>query len=361
MTIDDDALRPNANNLTLVRLALASAVIWSHSYWRMTGIGGKDATSWLLTVPLSQYAVDGFFFLSGFLVYRSLVQRGRVGAFVLARLTRLWPGLAVCMALTVAAGAALTKDAPGAYAGLALRSFAAPNLALLLPAKFSLPGVMCGTAACNVNGSLWTIPWEVRCYALLALAGLLGLSRPVLMRWLVLPATAAFALGLHVPGVAPAIAAKFGHGAIYNLDLIDRLWTMFALGIAAYLWRGRLVLSWWMAVALFAGAFIGIRVAPGLHLHAIFTGYAVLCAGFLSARRGSVSANWPDYSYGMYIYAFPVMMILAGLGAFSGYATLALATFAVTMVPASLSWHLVEKPCLERLRRHRVAARGAVA
>ena len=37
MTIDDCRLVPTQNNLTLTRLLLASAVIWTHSVWRVTG------------------------------------------------------------------------------------------------------------------------------------------------------------------------------------------------------------------------------------------------------------------------------------------------------------------------------------
>ena len=37
MTIDDHRLVPTQNNLTLTRLLLASAVIWTHSVWRVTG------------------------------------------------------------------------------------------------------------------------------------------------------------------------------------------------------------------------------------------------------------------------------------------------------------------------------------
>jgi peptidoglycan/LPS O-acetylase OafA/YrhL len=52
---------------------------------------------------------------------------------------------------------------------------------ILLQIRFSLPGVFADNTFPNaVNGSLWTIPIEVSCYAVLAAAGALGLMR---WRW----------------------------------------------------------------------------------------------------------------------------------------------------------------------------------
>mgnify|MGYP001506515967 CR=1 FL=1 len=53
----------------------------------------------------------------------------------------------------------------------------------------------------------------------------------------------------------------------------------------------------------------------------------------------------------MYIYAFLVMMALAALLPKIPYLLLALANAAVTLPLAMLSWHLVEKSALERVRR----------
>src|SRR3546814_8093344 len=88
MRIEESLLRPHANNLTLVRLVLASSVIYTHCYWALTGRMGEDDLSAFLGAPISVYAVDGFFFLSGFLVFASLQRSARVGGFLLARVAR---------------------------------------------------------------------------------------------------------------------------------------------------------------------------------------------------------------------------------------------------------------------------------
>lgn len=352
MIITDDRLRATANNLTLVRLVLASAVIWTHSYWRVIGITGRDEFSPWLGTTLSAYAVDGFFFLSGFLVYRSLLERGSVADFVLARLARLWPGLAAAVGLLVVGGYFVTGLSIGTYLKYDTFYFLIKNLSLLT-VHYRLTGIFCGGVACPINVSLWTIPWEVRCYALLALLALAGFASPRWMARLILPLTAVGALGLHVPGVATLVEMIGGKGVLYNIQLIDRLWTMFALGIAAYLWRDRLRLSWTglllLGVLNLAAQYWHVHI----HIQSLFVGYAVLCCGFLSAHRSAISGSWPDYSYGMYIYAFPVMMLLASAFTFDHHGWLALANGAATLPLAALSWHLVERPVLTLVRRRK--------
>lgn len=349
MIITDDRLRATANNLTLVRLVLASAVIWSHSYWRILGVANQDELSPWLGATISAYAVDGFFFLSGFLVYRSLSLRGSVSDFVLARLARLWPGLAVAVGLTILGGYVLSALPASAYLKGDTAYFAIKNLSLLA-AHYNLTGLQCGAEPCVVNGSLWTITWEVRCYALLALLALTGLASPRWMARLILPLTAAGALGLHIPGVATLVEMIGGEGVLYNIRLIDRLWTMFALGIAAFLWRDRLRLSWTGLLLLGALNLAAQHWQIHIHIQSLFVGYAVLCCGFLSARHSAISGSWPDYSYGMYIYAFPVMMLVASAITFSHHGWLALANATATLPLAALSWHLVERPVLDWVR-----------
>lgn len=357
--IDAFRLDPHHNNLNAVRLVLASAVIWSHSWWRITGQMGADDLSRWIGAPLASYAVDGFFFLSGFLVYRSLETRGSVVDFARARLARLWPGLAVAVLLIALIGWGIAGLPLPEYLTGHTRQFILGNLSLTR-AGFYLTGVMCGAEPCNVNGSLWTITWEVRCYALLALLALVGLASRQWMTRLVLPASAVGALVLHVPQVTDLLRDVAGEGALYNLMLVDRLWTMFALGIAASIWRDRIRLSWVVAIGLFVTMRLSQMADVEVHLSSLFTGYAVLCAGFMGTGERPFSARWHDFSYGMYIYAFPVMMALAATFDFRNHAALAAANFAATLPLAALSWFLVEKPVLDRVRAARKRRKEAV-
>lgn len=351
--ITDAQLRPANNDLTLVRLLLASLVIYSHAFYAVSGSDWDDL-AWLLGAPISNYAVDGFFTLSGFLVYRSIVNNGSIRFFILSRLARLWPGLIAMLVVVVLAGAAVSSLPLGAYlAGRETLKFLGLN-ATLLYSSFTLSGVQCGAQPCNVNGSLWTLPWEAHCYTILAVLALIGLSAPRRMTRIILPATLVFAIGWDV--IAPALDhGSVPQGLVYLLTRLDRLWVGFALGIACYLYRHRIRLSWAICLALLLGNVAVQRFVPeaGLHARQLFTAYFVLCLGFRGLGRGSISSHWPDYSYGMYIYAFPVMMALQQGLRFASPYPLALANFLCTVPLAALSWHLVEKPVLDRLKKVR--------
>ncbi len=360
MIIDDRILKAQANNLTLVRLVLASAVILSHAYWQVNGNGEEDPLTWLLGQPISTYAVDGFFFLSGFLVYPSLIKRNDVASFAVARLMRLWPGLAVSVGLTILVGAFLTRVPIAEYLTGPTAAFAFGNLSLT-NAKFHLTGIQCGDVLCNINGSLWTLPREAQCYLALVLLFLAGLAKPAWMLRLVLPATVVFALVWHLPGLEEAVSRR-SHGLAYALHTFDRLWVLFAAGIAASILRPHIRLSWGWLALLFGVTVAAEHLGFGLHVRTLFVGYAVLCFGFLTARNGAISARWPDYSYGIYIYAFPVMIAAYALWPNLSGAGLALVNFLLTLPFAIFSWHCVESPFLRlasrraALKRERAAA-----
>ena len=350
--LDPSKLKAEANNFTIVRLVLSSAVIYTHSYWLLMGVSGRDDLSDFLGAPISVFAVDGFFFLSGFLVYPSLMRFGRSTPFLTARGARLWPGLAVSIFLTVVGGAFVTSAQGLEYLQGDTANFIVRNLTFL-QGFFNLTGVTCGAEPCIVNGSLWTLPWEARCYVGLALLGMLGLAKPVMMKRLVLPATIIGALIWDIGPVRDWVQVRAGDGAVFYLDMIDRLWTLFILGAGAYIFKDKLPLSWWILGALFVVMLAANATSFGVHFRALFIGYAVLCFGLLTAGKRAISGNWPDYSYGMYIYAFPVMLVVHSLLPLHSYWTLALVNFLVTLPIAAFSWHCIEKPVLEMVRRGR--------
>ena len=216
MRISDEWLKADRNNLTLVRLILASAVIISHSYWFVYGVEGEDSFSVFLGRPISGFAVDGFFFLSGFLVYGSLIRRHDIWDFLRARLARLWPALFVSVSLTAIGGLWFTSAPSWSdYFQGATGSFLLRNL-LLQGGAYTLTGVSCGEGGCPVNGSLWTIAWEVRCYVLLALLLPLGLAGEKVMARVVLPLTFVGALLWHVVPIPDRKRAVFSTLSIWS-------------------------------------------------------------------------------------------------------------------------------------------------
>ncbi len=349
-------LMPRNNDFTLVRLILATAVIWTHSVWSVTGREGVDEFVSLVGTPVSVLAVNGFFFVSGFLVCASALRQDGPASFAAARLTRLWPGLAVSVLLTVLVGFVFSADRSSFLTGGDTLRYVAFNLSLL-KGWYSLSTYSCGGSPCIVNGSLWTIPWEVRCYAAIGLVYLLPRARR------------AHALALLCAASLVAILAwfLFGHperaqaGLAYNLRVAARLWGIFALGALCFLWRDRLRLDRRIAVALLAGAVAQWQLWQQGSLLILAWPYALLCMIFTAGDPPSRSGAWPDYSYGIYIYAFPVMLGIAALVDPGDHAVLALLTLGATLPLAAASWHWIEKPALDWLRAARRRRRDLAA
>jgi peptidoglycan/LPS O-acetylase OafA/YrhL len=350
MRITAPLLRAENNNFTLVRLVLATSVIYTHCYGTTYGGPDRDDITWLLGAPISKFAVDGFFFLSGFLVYPSLIRLGKVWRFLIARFARLWPGLALSVLLTVAGGLFFTETSGLSYFRGPTSHFILGNLTFV-KAFYTLTHVHCNGDVCNVNASLWTLPWEVRCYLLLSLLSILGLARSRWFLAIVLPLTAILVVTWDFESVRDYTTEHAGFGSEYLIEIVHRLWPLFAMGVAAYIVRNRLVLSWWWLAALFIFCICTSDMAFAEQSRALFEGYGVLCFGLLSAKGRSVSGHWPDYSYGIYIYAAPIMMLMNGWLRPTSHWPLAAATFVATLPLAAASWHCVEKPALDFMKR----------
>lgn len=335
-------LRTDGNIFTLLRWLLASTVMFSHGWDLTQSRAGLDPSVALLTMPVSRLAVFLFFSLSGFLVAGSLIKRG-VAEFAWARALRMIPGLWVMLIVTtVGLGLAFSTLAPSEYFRDRSTWHYVLRNGLLLGGEYDLPGVFAGHPFPVVNGSLWTIPQEVRCYIVLALLGAAGLMAT--RRWLLTGFVIAVAIHLVVPAdIIPA------------LENPRRLALSFFLGVLAYVCRDRLWLSWPVAilsaVLALTLAHLAKGSAGGMASIQIGLAYFVLVAAFrVPARMKRWSAAVPDYSYGIYIYAFPAQQTAIALTwAVTPIANI-LTGLAITLPVAALSWHLVEKPCLQAKR-----------
>jgi peptidoglycan/LPS O-acetylase OafA/YrhL len=328
-----DDLRHDGNIFNLLRLLLASAVIFSHSF-DMVGLTGQDPSLDVLPFPVSRLAVLLFFSLSGFLVTPGLMRRGGK-SFIIARALRLLPGLWAMLLLTTALVLLFFTAVPaGQNSGLF--NYLGRNL-LLLPGGYIINGAFADhPMAQAVNGSLWTISREVQCYLILAAlgwAGVLAKRRLMLALWL--------------GAVAVHMAVPFD--LIPDLQQLRWLSLSFFAGVLLYLWHDRLWLSWPLLVALM-GLALMIERGPWARLAvAMAAAYALIALALLAPPwLKRLSARMPDYSYGIYIYAFPAQQIAYALDLGRTPYSNMVAGFLLALPFAMLSWHLVEKPALAR-------------
>lgn len=343
---------PRRNSVNALRLGLAGLVLLSHC---LTMSGGTDPIGDLTggIVDLGTVAVDGFFALSGFLIARSFVTSPSAGRFLWRRALRILPGFWVCLLVTVAVFLPLAQLLRyGTLAGFPLTGqesalgYLTSNAAVFID-QFTVRGLYDGRA---VNGSLYTLFYELVCYLGVAVLGALGCIRGRRGVALLLAGLLTLAAAADVV-TAGAIT---GDGSLRWLFL--RLGLMFLAGVVLYQWSDRIPLRavGAIAAAVLLVAALAAATAFGqdpqsrgayLVLAPAAVAYLILFAGSrpglhrVGARR--------DLSYGLYVYAWPVQVTLLLVGAADWPVLLFVtASLGVTLGLAHLSWTAVESPAL---------------
>jgi len=141
-----------------------------------------------------------------------------------------------------------------------------------------------------------------------------------------------------------------------------RFVTYFLAGSLFFLLRTYIPFSPGLAVLALAIALVGCRFRHGMDLLMPFAGtYLIFFIAFNPQLPFANFGKRGDFSYGIYLYAFPVQQLLVQwtgnrLGVMAHFA----AATCVTVVLAFLSWHLVEKHFL-RMKPRSTPAASAVS
>lgn len=323
-----------ANGFDGLRLLLALGIVVFHSH-TLTTAGA--ALFWPLET-LARLILPAFFVLSGYLVMSSLKRCGTVREFLLLRLLRILPALAlVTIASAFLIGPLFTVVGLREYfSDLAVPAYLRN---ILVWPHFSLPGLFeSNPRAGTVNGSLWTIQLEMICYGLLAVLSLVArgwLFGVVLLFW------SALLLFPEIPFVGLALAWLPAKDLVLG----------FAAGALLHRYRGRVALhplagaiSLLLAFCLVRAGFAALAVLP--------LAYGVI---WLALRRIPAAFTRADYSYGLYLAAYPLQQ--AAIHMFPGITWWGVVTLALplALLCAALLWHGVERPLLAR--KHEIITR----
>lgn len=333
------------NNFGALRLCFALLVILSHSPQLADGTTAREPLSMLAGahITLGELAVTGFFLVSGYLVAKSYENSASAWQYVLKRVLRIYPGYAVAFLVCVFAIAPLVGGARSS----ALHTLT--DIALLnRPIR---PGVFPGTPYPELDGSMWTIVYEFRCYLLILALGIIGVLR---RRSIIIALTVAGLIASTLIPETPAWQLGYGMGSAYRNVYFA---AVFGLGVLHYLYRDRIRYkgTYTIPAALCAGAllFFPQFSAAG---SALFGSYVVFWFALaVSSRRLSQIGAHTDLSYGVYLYAWPIQKLLLWNDPLMSPWLVTGITIPLSMMCAFASWHAVEKPFL-RLKRIGFAA-----
>ncbi len=357
----DEATR-HRNNFDALRLLFASLVLASHAAELIDGDRRREVLSRLTggTLSFGEFAVNGFFALSGYLIVASWVRRPDLIAYARNRILRIYPGFIVAFAISVLVVGSLGAVSAADYlAAIAPWPFFWSMITLHEP---HLVASFVGQPHPVVNGALWTIAYEFRCYVAVAAVGsIVGLvaARALRTVWVALSAALIVASCL-----TPELFGPVGRET-YAVFHTIRLSAIFFAGGSLYLlnFRGTArPLPLAVMVLVFAASLASPRfVTAGF---AIVGSLLILSVG-LRTRKWSVIRDWPDISYGTYLYGWPIQKLLHWYLPTMGPALLFVTSLVLALGRGWLSWTFVERPFMQRKVRSRprepdVAERPAI-
>lgn len=341
------------NNFNLLRFIAASLVIFSHCYPIAWGTNYEPIYNHFGHLEDGgSLGVLVFFSISGYLIAQSFAVRSNPGAFLLARALRIYPGL-ITATFYSALLASFATNVPLSkfWADQMTRTFLLHN-SLGYPTIFALPGAFAtNPAAGAVNGSLWTLPVEMEMYLVVVAVGIAGyFSHRALFNTF-------FAVFVVYAIIYKPSEALLVYG---NTPGVGAMAMIFLCGMFFYVNRDRVPLNIAAAVILLAAVAVLHRI-PGIKMFYVpVVAYVVLVLAYHPKLYFSAFNRLGDYSYGLYIYAFPTQQLIAYYVKGIRPIPLFLLAYPCTLAVAIVSWKFIEKPMLQ-LKPREAAARKSIA
>ena len=338
-----------SNRFDFVRLTLAALVFLYHVVVLSAGPEGGAFEAELSVI--AELAIQGFFIVSGLLVYGSLERSTSLPDYAGKRIRRLYPAYLVIIAIPALVSLVLTFGDAGALGDIL--HYLGANAIFLNFLEPGLPGLFESQRFTAVNGALWTLKIEVMFYLLLPILAW-GIARLKSYWWIGLAGLALIAFGWkHIMGTLdsaysfqlsrqlPGQLMYFAAGmALWRLRdrLVSHAITAFMIGLIAL--SASLLIPELAALRVLglSGLIVGVAFAPGPELNA---------------------ARWGDVSYGVYIVHFPIIQALIMVGSFEriGFWGGLFVAATLTLAMSYLLWWWVEKPALRRDSHYRKATK----
>jgi len=346
------------NNFDFLRFFFASLVIFSHSYMILRAdevVIDPLSRASHMRMSLGTLSVACFFAISGFLITQSWLRTPQARDYFKKRALRIYPGWIAALLFGVLVVGPLLRSPLRLDLGNPMTYHSFPRLLLYrLGTGQFLPDIKHGLPY-TINGSTWTIPFELLCYGLAAALGILGVYR---RRGLVL--VPAVALLVYVSLPVQVIHRLFGPAAPHlsapyfgDVTFLPIFGMYFLWGALFFLFRDRIPHSPWLllvSLVLVGLTLWGLPLGP-IMLAVVSTAgfYVLFYLAFLPVGRLHAWAKHGDLSYGLYLYAFPIQLLVIS-EQFRGYHltpwALFLAAWVLSVGAAALSWRFVERPFL---------------
>jgi len=317
-----------SNNFDLLRFVAATAVIVTHAY--VLSVGYSNMRLYDPILLMGQAALAVFFVISGYLIPVSWESTASLPRFAWKRFLRIIPALVPVVLITLfVIGPLMTSLPPVDYYSTLF------TLEGISSVPFFENGGVIGLFQDNpvplVNGSLWVIPVEIAMYGVVAVLGLAGLLR----RRGAIIGLAAINILLWIAWFDDPRASKI------------RFTLYFLIGAYFSLHRREITYRPLIAGILLLVLALSVLTPYPLVAGVICIPYLVLYAAHIRIPLLNTFGRAGDFSYGMYIYHYPILQALIQISGDSlSLPALSGISFLIVLPLAFLSWHAIEKRAL---------------
>jgi peptidoglycan/LPS O-acetylase OafA/YrhL len=331
----DHTASSRENNFNLLRLIAAAGVLVSHAWVISLGAGTPEPLQDVLQgMTLGTVCVFVFFAISGYFIAQSYDRSKSLSVFMVARILRIFPALIIVLILTIIVAAIFFTNAPSSLFVSDSFWYFVRNATLFF-LKYDLVGVFeenpYGQA---INGSLWTLNYEFICYCGVAILGVIGLH-----------ANRAVTVVILLTCGIIFLIAQDQTVLHHRINLLITLSFPFIFGMALYAWRHKIPMRFYISIILAIFSILFYNTLLFELLFIVWLSYTVFLIGCFQNRILLSYNRFGDYSYGVYIYAFPIQQIVAYHGVTSPVLNIMIA-FPLTLLCGILSWRMVERPAL---------------
>ncbi|MBQ4415420.1 MAG: acyltransferase, partial [Methanomicrobium sp.] len=139
----------------------------------------------------------------------------------------------------------------------------------------------------------------------------------------------------------------------YTIQPFDKIRFLIYFFIGAYFWinRDKFTYKWYAVAGLWAIAFLFFNTQFFFAVAFIAIPYTIIWFANLPLKHLSRFGKYGDFSYGMYIYAYPIQQTIIHFLPSVEVWQLIILSFAITMPVAAASWYLIEQHALLKKNR----------
>lgn len=336
------------NNFNILRLMFAILVILSHSFELIDGNRLREPLIRLYgTMTFGEISVDGFFLLSGYLISKSWGAKPSLFVFFKNRILRIYPGYVVCSLLCLFLIAPLGADLNTYFNSI---EYAKVFLNLLTFTGPITPSFLFDKPDRPINGSLWSIAPEFRCYIYVAIFGVLNLSKKYSWWLAITMILCIIFFSMQYVNYYKLHPSIFGRLPLNNFGnyLSVRLAFCFFVGGLYHFYAGEITFKreyLFFSVIILAAMLNSSMMAEISFV--VFGGYIVFYFANFKFKYSEAIQKIPDVSFGVYLYAWPIQIYLIWKLNITSGVWLFLMSTLLSLLVGWVSWIFVEKPFLK--------------